>query len=211
MQSLATKPTRRSQEERVRETRRALIDAVVESLDRHGFAATTISTVQEIAGVSRGALMHHYASKQDMIVAVARTLLDQAIRPARRVGSRRAMASGNLVDLLLFYWRQVMNTREGRAFIEILVACRTDADLNAVLRDHFAAWDADIARTAQENFTTVSGSAEDAAELWAITRAFLRGLVIHARFTRDPAQLEEMVRRFGMMLSAEMSIRGTAQ
>src|SRR5215831_19475699 len=59
----------RTQQQRRDETRRALLDAAVESLIEVGFARTTTLEVQRRAAVSRGALLHHFPSKAELLVA----------------------------------------------------------------------------------------------------------------------------------------------
>src|SRR5689334_19262086 len=59
----------RTQQQRRDETRRALLDAAVESLIEVGFARTTTLEVQRRAEVSRGALLHHFPSKAELLVA----------------------------------------------------------------------------------------------------------------------------------------------
>src|SRR5689334_13960550 len=59
----------RTQQQRRDETRRALLDAAVESLIEVGFARTTTLEVQRRANVSRGALLHHFPSKSELLVA----------------------------------------------------------------------------------------------------------------------------------------------
>src|SRR3546814_17496874 len=50
--------------------RARLIDAAITCLFETGFAATSITTVAEEAGVSRGAVTHHFPDKTDLMVAV---------------------------------------------------------------------------------------------------------------------------------------------
>src|SRR5205085_6681446 len=59
----------RTQQQRRDETRRALLDAAVESLIEVGFARTTTLEVQRRANASRGALLHHFPSKTALLVA----------------------------------------------------------------------------------------------------------------------------------------------
>jgi AcrR family transcriptional regulator len=61
--------TPRTQAQRRDEMRRVLLDAAVDSLVEHGFAGTTTLEVQRRAGVSRGALLHHFPSKAELLVA----------------------------------------------------------------------------------------------------------------------------------------------
>jgi AcrR family transcriptional regulator len=59
----------KTQDERSAGTRRAINDATIRSLIEHGYSATTTSAVCAGAGVSRGALTHHFASKQEMMIS----------------------------------------------------------------------------------------------------------------------------------------------
>ena len=67
MNSRAAPVRRRSQEERRASTQTALLEATVHCLGRDGFAATSISSVIKEARVSRGALLHHYPTKNELV------------------------------------------------------------------------------------------------------------------------------------------------
>ena len=67
-------PTRRTQEQRSAETRARLLDATIECLVRYGNTGTTTPRVAEMAGVTRGAQVHHFGSKNDLVIAA--TVLD---------------------------------------------------------------------------------------------------------------------------------------
>lgn len=58
---------RRTQEERTAATQSTLLDATIHCLGRDGYAATSISSITKQAGVSRGALLHHYPTKNGLI------------------------------------------------------------------------------------------------------------------------------------------------
>src|SRR5947209_726184 len=70
----------RTQAQRRDETRRALLDAAVESLIQVGFARTTTLEVQRRADVSRGALLHHFPSKAELLVAAVDHLAEMRAR-----------------------------------------------------------------------------------------------------------------------------------
>ena len=61
---------RRSQAERVFETRQKIMAAVVESIDEKGYAKTTANEIAQRAGVSWGAVQHHFGDKDGILVAV---------------------------------------------------------------------------------------------------------------------------------------------
>ena len=119
---------RRTQEERSATTQRLLLDATVECLVKYGYAGTTTTRVAELAGVSRGAQVHHFATKNDLVLAAVRHLADQQAdaalaRPDILVASTDPV--GDALDLL---WK----AHQGPTFdaaIELWVAARTDPDL----------------------------------------------------------------------------------
>ena len=61
---------RRSHAERAAETRRRIIAAVGESIDEVGFQRTTAAEIARRAGVTWGAVQHHFGDKQGILVAV---------------------------------------------------------------------------------------------------------------------------------------------
>ncbi|KAF0162581.1 MAG: TetR family transcriptional regulator, partial [Caulobacteraceae bacterium] len=61
--SVATREPRRTQQERRDRTRGALLDATVACLVERGYTGTTTLEVERRAEVSRGARIHHFATK----------------------------------------------------------------------------------------------------------------------------------------------------
>src|SRR3954464_15263723 len=69
---MATTPSsRRSQAERSAATREALLDATLACLVEDGYARTTTARVAERAGVSRGAHLHHFQTRDALLAAAA--------------------------------------------------------------------------------------------------------------------------------------------
>src|ERR1700723_1791471 len=62
--------TRRTQAERAAETRDALIAAARPLFAAQGFPEAALETIVRAAGVTRGALYHHFADKTELFAAV---------------------------------------------------------------------------------------------------------------------------------------------
>ncbi len=215
----------------VEAARARICAAVVVSLDRHGYAGTSINRVQELAGVSRGALTHHFPSRQALVAETAGRLLQRAIgsTESRRAALARMMESAAraarkggadvpgaeeagdpVAAWLLRTWDRVVNSREGRALLEILVATRTDQELHRVLAPELAAWDGRMSDAILDLFTAAEGGDEEARLLWGLCRTFLRGLLIQERFVADPAVLQLYMQRFAAIISPHLRLRSPA-
>src|SRR3954449_2997046 len=74
---MPTTTQRVPQEERTRLMRARLLEATVECLVERGFAGTSTTLVSERAGVSRGAQLHHFPTKNDLVVAAVEHLAER--------------------------------------------------------------------------------------------------------------------------------------
>jgi AcrR family transcriptional regulator len=77
---------RRTQAERTEETRGKLLEAAVQVLAKKGYVGFRTIDVADAAQVSRGALTHHFPSKDDLIIAT----LEYAFSGATERGEVRA-------------------------------------------------------------------------------------------------------------------------
>src|SRR5256714_5404668 len=68
---------RRTQAQRVAETRLKLLDATVECLAEVGYARMTTADVADRAGLSRGAQLYHFQSKAELVATAVEHLLDR--------------------------------------------------------------------------------------------------------------------------------------
>src|SRR5581483_8242321 len=129
---------RRTQAERTAATRGALLEATVQCLVTQGFGGTTTTEVAHRAGVSPGALLHHFPAKADLLCAAVGHLFE-----LRQAEFRKAMA--NLgpgadrrsagLDLL---W-SMFSGPTFTAWLELWMAARSDPALaEAVFRELFA-------------------------------------------------------------------------
>lgn len=63
-----TLPQKRTQEQRSEETRLALMTATLHLLLTEGYTRLTTVDVARVAGLSKGALTHHFRNKEDLVV-----------------------------------------------------------------------------------------------------------------------------------------------
>jgi AcrR family transcriptional regulator len=124
---------RLTQDEKTAETRRRLLDAAILCLIDRGYANTTTSEVAERAGLSRGAQLYHFPKKEELLTSAVEHLFGLMFGELReKVGlltnenDRRAAAIDSL-------W-EIANGRLATAWIELVVASRTDSYLRDSVR-----------------------------------------------------------------------------
>jgi len=122
--------TRVPQEERTRAMRARLLEATVELLVEKGYAGTSTTLVSERAGVSRGAQLHHFPTKQDLVVAAVKHVTE--VRGAELAAAARALPEGpRRTRALLKVLGDHFTSPVFTAALELWVAARTDPELLA--------------------------------------------------------------------------------
>ncbi len=126
-------PPRRSQEERSAQTRAALLDAAIESLIEVGYAAMSTTDVVKRAGLSRGAQVHHFPRKIDLVeAAVQRLQLKTREDLARTIAGLPPGADRGETALSLLW--SAFRRPIFFATLELMVAARTDEALKPGLQ-----------------------------------------------------------------------------
>ncbi|MCD9148337.1 TetR/AcrR family transcriptional regulator [Pseudophaeobacter flagellatus] len=193
---------------RVSQTRSRILEAVITSLDEVGYSECSINRVQQLAGVSRGALTHHFPSKEDIMVQTLLQLLAPVRGPASPTEEAQLLRptpeTGPLPDQLQHLWHRVINTREGRALMEILVAARTDPPLSARITPALWAYNDDFNRNIAHLYQASAVHAKEFSLLWSICRSFMRGLHSQAAYERDPEIITKMVDLFGRIMAPHL-------
>jgi AcrR family transcriptional regulator len=132
--TVSTSPTapRRTQAERSASTRAALLQATIDCLLELGYARTTTQEVQARAGVSRGALTHHFASKSELLLAATDSLYEDFSAQIRQEASGLPAGPRRIRPGIALLW-ECLNGPLFMPVIELWVAARTDAELRAAL------------------------------------------------------------------------------
>ena len=94
----AARPGRRTQVERTETTRKKLVDATIAVMRKRGYGGLTTAEVADVAGVSRGALLHHFPTRHDLVVATMRYMNDLILVESRRRAAEAAGGSGAPID-----------------------------------------------------------------------------------------------------------------
>jgi len=119
---------RRSQAERSASTREALLDATIACLVEDGYASTTTSRVAQRAGLSRGAHLHHFQTRQALLAAAMEHLAErrgeQLLAAAQKLPEGPERLAGSL-DLLWSTYASPLY----QAALDLWTHARTDPEL----------------------------------------------------------------------------------
>ena len=119
---------RLTQDEKTAETRRRLLDAAIVCLIDRGYANTTTSEIAERAGLSRGAQLYHFPKKEELLTSAVEHLFELKFGEIKEKVSRLTNENDRRATAIDLMW-EISNGRLTTAWIELVVASRTDAYL----------------------------------------------------------------------------------
>jgi AcrR family transcriptional regulator len=142
------------QEQKSTRTRETILEAALDCLAEDGYASTTHNVICQRAKLSRGALLHHYPSTQDLMVAV----IDYAFY--KHMATFSGLVSGLSEEsrkdrntAIAIDW-QMCQSREMLVYLEMRAASRTNSELRSIFipraRHHDLVWKEELLKVFPE-------------------------------------------------------------
>jgi AcrR family transcriptional regulator len=183
---------RRTQAQRTQETRARILDAAVEVLRKKGYAHFRTADVAKVAGVSRGAQLHHFATKEKLVYATMEHVFQNVLETSR--GRVRALKPGEdalehaIDDAREFFFSTPF-------FISLDIATSIN---NARFRGKLMAMVRDARLPAEQAWRqalVARGMPEREADdlLW-LTLALVRGLAVRMLWQNEPARFDRLLK-----------------
>lgn len=170
-------PRRTTRAQQRAATRQALIDATATCLVEEGYAALTTRRVAELAGVAQSTLMHHFETREALLVAaveqLAMRLAEEALDEIDLAALHRPERREAVLDQA---WRE-FTSPQALAAAQLWIAAWSEPELAETLRDLEQRIEAILAVTAAALFPE---HAEDPRfpALIAAAVAMIQGLVM---------------------------------
>ena len=203
---VARTTTRRRQETRTREARERILTAAIDVLRRRGYSGLTTKEVAASAAVSNGALMHHFATKAELVVAATELVYDEALERGSRVAaSPEAMADpldGFIRDCtgVYFDWPFV-------AALEVIVVARTDTELMTRIRPVMERY-REVTNARWLAVFRESGQSEAAAtQVLNLTLNLIRGMGVNCLWHRDDDYYRDNIDQWKSLARGILSCR----
>ena len=175
--------------------RTRLLEATVDCLIDHGYAGTTTTAVVARAGVSRGAILHHFPTKADLVSTAVEYILEKRNAIFTERFAKLPKDEGLLDAVIEALWHEV-NKPTFYAWMELLVAARTDPELKKKVTVISSRWIEMVDNT----FRTVFGIPRSAdkhplALAPIVTFMIIEGLALERIGRSDDPTLEKRVLR----------------
>ena len=127
-QAVAERVVRRTQAERSAATRARLLDATVECVSELGYARTTTPEIARRAGLSRGAQLHHFPTKAELVASAVEHLVERRNREFREAFARVPAGVDRYAAAIDILWAMLCGATAD-AWRELALAARTDPEL----------------------------------------------------------------------------------
>ena len=178
--SLRTLKPHLKQDEKSAETRRRLLEAAILCVVERGYANTTGSEIAERAGLSRGAQLYHFPTREDLFAKAVEHLSEllsnemrQKVEQLRVEADRRSIT----IDLI---WETV-GSPPYQAWLELVIASRTDVYLRNSIRAVYSRLSESVEKMLSGRFEPFASSVPDLDLFPAMLLLMMEGLAISAQ------------------------------
>ncbi|MFF4604371.1 ScbR family autoregulator-binding transcription factor [Streptomyces sp. NPDC001339] len=108
---------------RAERTRRALLRTAADAFDRIGYERATLSRISQAAGVTKGALYFHFATKAELALAIQATVCEQFRTAVNELTEHPVPAMQAVIDITHMLARQLRDDPATRASIRLAQEC----------------------------------------------------------------------------------------
>lgn len=181
-------------------TRMQITEAAIKCFVEYGYSRTTTTLIAEKAGLSRGAMLHHFPSRLAVVRAAVEHLHSKRLKAFRKAVTKPTTNGDHVRHSLEAYWAHVRHPMFV-AFFELAVAARSDKELASILRPAQEAFEREWHQAAVDVFPEWRGRGDKFDLALDLTRYVLEGMAIsfltHKETERDKrvlGYLEEKIR-----------------
>jgi AcrR family transcriptional regulator len=191
----ARRPPRRTQEARSKAAREKLLRATIELLQERGYNGLTTKEVAARAGFSNGALMHHFSTKADLVIAAGAHIYERHIQNGRKIAASAAARTNPLKAFIA----DCEEVYLGNSFIpttEMMVAARTDPLMNAPFHAFMTEYRKTMNEIWMKAFLRAGYSEGQAAFTIMSTLYIIRGMAINSIWQKNMPYYRAVLREW---------------
>ncbi len=173
-------------------TRTAILDAALQCFYQLGYNSTTTEKIAAEAGVSRGAMLHHFPSRLALIGAAVKHLNEKRLLAYEQEETevQDQARFTRIEEGIDSYWRQ-LDSWLFVVFLELQVAARTDPELHEIMLPAVAEFDRASREATRKLFPDLALSEQFNLAVY-VSRYLLEGLAVN-KITRESIPQRDMV------------------
>jgi AcrR family transcriptional regulator len=185
-------------------TRDTILDAALDCFINIGYASTTTAKIADKAKVSRGAMLHHFPSKTELVQAAVEYLHGKLLYLyAKHIDE--AIGEDEVHDLpvdernrrgLRGYWNY-LSSEMFVAYHELCVAGRTDPELQHILEDSIARFDENVVESSGKMFPEWAQRGELFSIASDITKFLMEGMAVSQIISQKDQRVDRMINYLG--------------
>lgn len=180
------------QQRKSAQTRIGILEAAIECLATNGYARTTTQLIAENAEISRGAMLHHYPTKGELVAALIAFCfykrMEVLVEGVRNISEMQRVQEFAGLEIL---WRSFF-TREHRAYLELNIAARTDPEVREIFAPQARRFTEIWRGAGVRVFPEWAGDRRRLAHASDLVESVLEGLALNFEAWNDPARVERM-------------------
>ena len=184
-------PRRRTQAERTEATRTRILKAAANLIRSRGYANFRTADVAAAAGLSRGAQLHHFPTKDSLVVATLEYVFEQA-----QILSRRRAAAVNrprdLIEAVIEDAREFFFSEHFFVAIDIVLSTSTDQAVRKQILDISRKARRPVETAWTEALAASGVSPAISADIVALTLGVVRGMAMRTLWDNDPNWFDEL-------------------
>jgi len=184
-----------------------LLDAAVDCLHDLGYSGTTTIEVAARAGVSRGAQLHHFPTKERLVTEAVRHVLARRLEEFRAAFASLPDGADKPGAALDIIW-QKLSGRAFYAWLELVVASRTDRALHEVVVEIAGQFLDQVQATTREFFESHDDGVFSLDVAPAFAFAAMQGLALdRIVWPADDARLDRVLKTLRVLATLVLRAR----
>ncbi len=190
---------RRTQAERSEETRARILKAASHLIRKRGYARFRTAEVSAEAGLSRGAQLHHFPTKDALVVATLEFVFKQAQDLSRRRAST-VNRPRDLIEAVIADAREFFFSEHFMVAIDIVLSTSTDQAVRKQILEISRKARRPVETAWTEALVASGVPAALSADLVALTLGLVRGMALRTLWDNDPKWFDELFRLWKRMI-----------
>src|SRR3546814_455592 len=190
------KRQRRSQGERSEEMRERVAHATFEVIAARGFSGLRTAAVAEQAGVSQGALLHHFETKNGLTLATVEFAFARASAKTEAIIAQGLAKGIDPIDMMLSDFRLFFFNDDFWVSLDITINASKDPELKEGIREIVPRYRLGVYQRWVDILSENGWSTPDAEEIVRMRAALTNGLGIRTLFRTEeqPSDLQSQMR-----------------